>query len=1177
MAKKLLRWFLIVLGLVVLLLAGAAVALNAYLNSHEEKLVRDYAYPAGLDIVFRRVDLSAWEHFPRVSLTIDSIVVRDSSALHRDSALVRLDELYAEFSLATFFSDTISLRELRLTGGAIRLIADSSGTFNAGNLLLRDTTLTSSEPADSRLPSLAWEGVRLGLRDLDFTFRLPPRRKWIDARVDSLGAVAVTNADGEIVVQSQLSARVNQLAFNTDKGGFLTGTRVAGPAEVRLGAEAIVVCPTDLTIGDELYTLSADVARGGAEATYIYVATERANYDRVRPLLHADLQTKLEPYYVTGDFPARATIKLPPGEIEEVTVDFTLSGQDVTAKGYPFRDVHARASVVNRLSVAEGGIPGSKKNLRVQLDELQAAYLGARIESPSAVIAVFGNDAVLRAPLRFSGPARTISDYLENRDFFFDRGRFVLETEIDASLLSFADVAATSDGALTIENLAVNYRPADARFPFRLITVTKKGEDINFGVETTPLTNGFAFALDGSVDNLTPLLIDIPGAQIHSDVRLTAPRINWTDFLTFFGQGGYFPQEAADTVVALAPPDPAAQAAALKTTLLGIRHTFSPSVEVHIDTVGYYDVFTLTDVGTGLHFAGDSLVLERTTFDWAGSEIGFGAQLALAEAGVTPFHLNVAADHLNLNALRSALDYFGVYIPRGIDSLPEDLSIAFDHRGRIADSLGIEAGANYGYFAFHDGAGDLFRGRLDYAPGPRGLSSRLHLSGDPHIVNVLFNAENFFFGTGRFTIDMALEGTPADLPELVRHSALQLRIDSSRITYRPSGVYVPVRSFAVDIQDAGADYRMELMAGSTDRGVHFDGTLDNITAFLYPTPGDAFRVTADAYAPSLRWSDFSGFVQKTDPDTAKQSNFDLQSLFSATGGVFRTFQPDISLAVDTFHAGDTDPLVNLYSGLRLQDSTRLLLEKSGFMLDGSAVEFDASYDLDDRTTSPFQVNFRADTLALQQVSRELAFLGITLPEDIGEVRGSLTLDGTLAGRLDETNGTMVMDSTDGTLDFSLTQAELVDWPVLRAAGRKARMEDRLAHVRFAPLVGTVVIDSGRITIPRTEVQSTGIQVFLEGSVDPETGADILISVPLRNIGRGLLDEPPAPTGYALSGWKVYLVMEPGKDGATKMKFRLGRRRYFRERGRLDEYRQLKRQYREERRAARRGRKKRKGG
>ncbi|WP_116105947.1 hypothetical protein [Lewinella sp. IMCC34191] len=1165
---KLLRWFLIVLGLVVLLLAGAVIALNAYLNSKEEKLVRDYAYPAGLDIVFREVDLTAWKDFPLVSLTIDSLVVRDSSLTRRDPALVTLDRLYAQFSLASLFSDSVSLRELRFTGGSVRIIADSSGNFNAGTLFRIDSTAAPDTVAvDRRLPRLAWEGVHIGLSDIGFTYRLPVRNKWIDLHIDSLRARATQATDGAVALESQLHTQIGQLAFNTKKGAYLRDTDVHGPLSVLIDEEEINVCPTVLTIAGEPFTLSAEIRRRPDEPTFIYVDKEAATYEHTRPLLHEDLQTKLDPFYVTGQFPARATIKLPPGEIEEVTVNFTLTGQDVRAKGYNFTNVHTHGEVVNRLDPAEGGIPGSKKNLRVQLASLDATYLGARIESPEAVIAVFGKDAVLHAPLRLSGPASAVSTYLENRDFFFDRGRFVLDTRVDASLLSFEDVATTSDGTLLLDDLSVGYRPAGASFAFRAIRVDKSDQDIRFDIESTPLATGFSFQLAGQVDNLTPLLIDVPGGKLNTDVTLTAPRINWTDFLTFFGQDGYFPQDETeaepDTTTAAAVD----QAAALKETLLGIQETFSPDIEARFDTVGYYDVFTLTDFGTGLHFSGDTLILEQTSFDWAGSEVGFGARVDLALAGQTPFDLNVVADHLNLNELRSSLDYFGVYIPEGINSLPEDLSIDFRHSGRIADSLGIEPGYNAGVFTFNDGRENLFSGHMRYEPGPRGLLSQAHLSGDPHIVNVLFDAEDFFFGSGHFTIDLDLEGTPADLRQLINDGHLRLRIDSSRIAYRPSDVFVPLRSFSVDIQDAQADYRMELLADGSDRSVNFSGKLNNINAFLYPLPGEQFSVTADAFAPSLHWSDLSKFVQSDGTDTTATTT-DLQSLIATAGGVLRSFRPDISLAIDTFYAGEATPLVHLYSGLRLRDSTRLLLERSGFSLADGRVAFDASYDLDSATLSPFTLNFTADTLPLQQVREELAFLGIQLPEDVGELRGNLTLDGSVVGVLDEAAGEIVMDKTHGNLDFRLTDTELIDWSVLKDMGKKAWMEKRLAYLRFAPLEGDIVIDSGLMVIPRTEVQSTGAQLFVEGSINPETGPDVLVAIPLRNIGRGVMEQPPQRTGYARAGWKVFLVMEPNADGETKMRFRLGNRRYFKDRGRLEEYRQLKRKWRAERKAAR---------
>jgi hypothetical protein len=200
----------------------------------------------------------------------------------------------------------------------------------------------------------------------------------------------------------------------------------------------------------------------------------------------------------------------------------------------------------------------------------------------------------------------------------------------------------------------------------------------------------------------------------------------------------------------------------------------------------------------------------------------------------------------------------------------------------------------------------------------------------------------------------------------------------------------------------------------------------------------------------------------------------------------------------------------------------------------------------------------------------VALAGLQLPglDSLGHAQGTLSIKGNLRGQLDETRQQILLDSTTGRLSVRLTDLELADWPQLQVMGRKLKMAKRLDTLRFAPLLGEVTIDSGRVSIPRTEIQSTALQLFVEGSFDTLTGPDLLIAVPLKNIGRGVLSQSPAPTGYARAGWKVYLVVQPGADGKTETKFRLGRRRYFRERGLLEVFRELRHTEKAARRQAR---------
>lgn len=1171
--------------LLLLLAAGGLLYLNSWLDSNEEKLLHELTATAGMEVAFRRVDLRVWENFPRVSLAVDSLVVRDS-LLPRDApALLNIRQLRGEVSLDALLHDTLRVLALELHEGSIHLVSDSAGRSNAGSLLDRDTTSTAPAAAPSAL-ALDYDGLEVLLTDVGFTFINPPRKKRILAQLHRLTASGHRAADGSIDLATDLDLYMEAMAFNTDKGAFLQQTPVQGHLDVHFGDEQWDIPATPLRIGEQTFDVGATISRRPNTLSLITLENAATDFSQARAMLHDELQGKLADYDITGTFPVRAEIhsSFERGENVRADLAFRFDGQDVKVRNYLFTNTHARGTFVNRLDEADGGTPGSRKNMRFDFDSVRTYQGALRIDMPHALLYANATDTRLRAPVTVSGRAEAVSRRLGNDNFFFDRGRFTFTTDADASLLApLPELLDETNGVLRFTDLDVVYRPAGVRFPFDYIEVGKQGEDVNFHIQSSKLPTGVALELVGSIDNLTPLVFDRPGEALRTEVTLLAPRIDWTDFRAFFGQDGYFTQEDSPQDTTARPQvqdaeQDAAQSRAIKLALLGLQESFHPDLNVRLDTVAYYDVFTLTDLSTGLHFNQDTLVLERTSFNWAGSEVGFGARLALGDiTGRTPFALEMLTEHLDLNKLGPTIDYFGPSLPEELGRLPDNLHIDFAHRGVIDDTLGISPGYNAGRLQFDDGRDGLFTGELVYTPtGPERLHSELHLTGDPQIVNTLFRAENFFFGSGSFGIDLELDGTPASVPELLQNGKLHLHIDSSRIQYPPAGVYIPVRHFAVDVTEERASYQLQLTSDATRRAVALNGELNGLSSFLYPELGTPFTVRADLTAAELHWSDLNDFVRTDEVEAVVQVDtsardttaFDAQDFFSATGGVFSSFRPDLSLAIDTFYLGNRIPFVDLHAGMHLRDSTQLVVERSGFRLGDGRVELAATYDLDEQRRSPFTLDFSTDSLSLQLLLEELGQLDTSRSDQLGHLEGLLTLDGSLVGQLDESRQRLLFDSTRGTVAFALTELELAGWPFLISTGKKAKMKKRFEQLRFAPLAGEVRIDSGRLVVPRTEVQSTGIQVFVEGEYDDATGPDFLISLPLRNVGRGLLDEVPSPTGYAQAGWKVYLVAQQDEEGALKMKFRLGRRKYFKRRGRLEEWRAERSRWRAERRARR---------
>lgn len=1138
MMRKILRWSLFFILLLLLLVGGGLYFVNAWLNTNEEKLLNDYVATAGLEVAVRRIDLSWWADWPRVTLAVDSIAVRDSLLSRNEPPLLALEHVRAELDLGDLLRDTLHLRAAALRNGSIHLVSDSSGRFNAGTLL----DAAPAPPAEDG-PHVEWNGLRADVINVDFYHENPPKDKRISAHIDSLHAKVNVNADGRPELDAYLNTYFNGLAFNTKKGAYLSDTRLEGPIEATFG-EKLVFAPTELLIGGQRLRASAEIDRRQDSLSHIYLAGDSVHFERTRRMLHDTLQAKLAEYHVEGPFPVDAHIitSLRPGEDPEVRADFALRGQRVKLKQYRFNNATATGSMVNRLSVAEGGIPNSRRNLRMEARDLTAYYGGVRIESPGVVVAAAGRNAMLRGPLQLSGPTEAIGEYLGNTDFFLNEGSFDLGLVVDASLLSFPEIVATTRADLRIRDVDVAYRPAGVSFGFDYIELDKTSDDITFDIQSARRDTGLNFQLTGEVDDILPLVLDGPDRHLRTDVTLHSPRIDWTDFTTYFGENGMLAEE--DTTAR-----EVRRARALKQTLRGLADAFRPDLGVKVDTLAYYDVLRLTDFQTGLHFADDTLVLEETSFDWVDSELAFGARVRLSEADTTPFALEADTEHLDLNRLRPTLEYFGLKLPPGLDTLPGDLNLTFEHAGVINDTFGLMEGANAGAVFFDDGAQDLFSGNLTYAPGPLGTASHLHLEGDPHVVNVLARAENFFFGTGHFSLDLSLPSVPDSLRQLFSDAELRLRIDSSQVAYRPAGVFVPLEEFAVDYADGHADYALYLLTDSTERHVLLHGELDNMGAFLFPEVGGNFRICTDATARVLSLNDLQRIVRR-ERDTTKRvdtTSFDLRQLLSATGGIFADLRPDLSLLVDTFWLGEVTPLTDISAALRMQDSSELAIEDTGFGFGDSRVRLAANYRIDRRRRSPFMASYRVDDFDLDGGIEELTAAGIELPDEMGDLSGTLSFGGSISGTVDERGETVLIDSTSGKLDYELDSLVLHEWPVLQDIGRKTFMRKRFRTLRFAPLTGTVTLDSGVVRIPRAEVQSTGVQAFVEGTYDLEEGPNLLVSLPLRNIGRGLLQTAPSPTGYGGAGWKVYLVAETDKEGNVKTRFRLGRRRYDRER------------------------------
>jgi hypothetical protein len=157
MLRRIFRWLLIIFGVVILLAVIAVGAAMGYLNAKQDKFVEDLSEKMGLEIAFRKVELTVFTTFPDISLDVDSLVLRDPSRPASETAVFSAGHLRGTVSVKKLLQDTLILKGFELLDGGVYVYRDSTAAFNFGDLLKPKAPKEPKERSPLN-PAIKWDG-----------------------------------------------------------------------------------------------------------------------------------------------------------------------------------------------------------------------------------------------------------------------------------------------------------------------------------------------------------------------------------------------------------------------------------------------------------------------------------------------------------------------------------------------------------------------------------------------------------------------------------------------------------------------------------------------------------------------------------------------------------------------------------------------------------------------------------------------------------------------------------------------------------------------------------------------------------------------------------------------------------------------------------------------------------
>lgn len=1172
MFRKLLKFSGISLFIIGLIMTIAIFAGNRYLASNKTKILDQLSFLNEGVISFDETSISLYKNFPKATITLHNVWVKDSLFDQHQQALLQVEKLHAAFSIIDIWEKKIEINGIQLENGVINMLTQQNNYSNVKNLLKKqlNPTLKKEKETSWKSVDLKTKALDLSLSNIQVNLTNAVKTTDIHAKINHLS----TSLDLEkenLAAQIQLDLGIDQLVFKKEKGAFLPNSQLRGQFDFIWKDSSVLIPPFDLQINEETFLFSGEFYTKGDKPSILLFENKATRLAKISPLLIPNIQKVVAPYDIPAPFYSKTKLitTFQPEDHPIIEVDFKFKNQAVTVFDIPFKQTTVTGNFRNRIYSDERQTTEGKKRFRLHLENVTTQQGQFYIQTDKAYAWKTPEQGLqLKTAAVISGEARGISDWLGNNQFLFENGKFKLEAAIDGSLQDINSILTETNADLELRDFTVVYQPANVRFPFRAMTLEKEAGDAKFSIINSSFQHDLW--LNGNLKNIPALLIALANQKAKGQARIQSKKLTWTDFVNFFAENGLSTNRKNKSE--------REKKKSMKTTVKGLYHNFEPVIGIEIDTLAYFDLLRLDNFKTGLHFENEhTLILEKTSFDYDGGEVVFKGKLDISQPHQTPFEFELTTKKLNLAKALPTLNYLNINMLKELEQLPDDLNLTIQHKGTLDDEKGLVANSSTGKIVFDSNNSKDLVGTINYEPDTTTLATttknafgmvHIDLAGNPKVFNNFFKTDQFFFKDGRFEVAFNYKGNVQNVKELLSDGDAVFSLKESEVYYQPVGVTFPLTEIDLKLEGDKANFDFYLLSDSLREKIHLTGNIDHLSELLLGRERDDLTTEVNLSAPKLTWTHFLSIFASNEAATEE-----TESMKATLKGILQTFNPHFHVEVDSFIYSDQLVFEDLKTGVHLSDSATIILEATNFDFHKGHILVDGQFDLGQKFITPFAASIQTEHLVLKELVESLNYLSLPSLKNMTKLGGAVTMDFDLSGVIDDYKSSLIPNATKGRLAFDLQDVVVIGFQPLDAISSRLSMEKRFQELRFAPIIGELTINGQEIHFPQLEIQSNAIHLFMEGTLSYGTLTDIWVSIPLNNLKRTNRYIIPEKTGYAASKRKVYIEVTSAENGDNQFKFRLFKRRFYRTRNILEQYKIDKKRDRTIRKALRKNKSK----
>lgn len=400
-------------------------------------------------------------------------------------------------------------------------------------------------------------------------------------------------------------------------------------------------------------------------------------------------------------------------------------------------------------------------------------------------------------------------------------------------------------------------------------------------------------------------------------------------------------------------------------------------------------------------------------------------------------------------------------------------------------------------------------------------------------INSVFGDRTFSFTNGTASLNLLYQGPFEREDHGKRFINGHVQINDASLTYIPRNL--SFTNVKARLNFRGQDLflqNMQVKSGSSS--LQMEGSLKNFLNLYYSDP-DKIHLDWNIRSPQLNLNEFLVFLSK------RKSNPNPGAMGRKVNKISR--QLDLMLDQASVHMNLQVNRVLYKKFVAKNVKSDITLKKSGININnvslnhaGGSLRIKGNIDQSGRYNR-MNVHTTIANANVQELFYAFDNFGqdaITDRNLTGSFNASINASASM-----KDNGQIVPGSVLGTVDFNLKKGAIINFEPMRKVGSLAFPNRNFSNITFENLKNTLFIQGNKVNIPPMQIESSVLNIFLQGVYGFASGTDIALQIPLRNPKKDeLINDEVAKEKRSKRGIVINVRAVDGADG--NVKFKLGK-------------------------------------